>query len=93
MTAQVTMITGEAKHVLTIPLAAVEQNPRQQSTVRVLEQGHAKTRLVTLGLKDGLNVEVLHGLQEGEEIILGDSVSSGDATAKSEHMMPPPPGP
>lgn len=92
MTAQVTIITGEAKDVLLVPVAAIENNERQQATVRVLEQDRVINKIIQIGLKDSLNVQVISGLNEGEQVILGDSQSSA-ATSSSGQMMPPPPGP
>ncbi|NCB57405.1 MAG: efflux RND transporter periplasmic adaptor subunit [Gammaproteobacteria bacterium] len=90
MTAQVTIVSGEAKNVLLVPIAAVENNAQQQSTVRVLEQGKVISKTVQTGLKDNLNIQVISGLKENEQVILGDSQSSTDNTSNSGQMMPPP---
>lgn len=90
MTAQVTIVSGEAKNVLLVPIAAVENNAQQQSTVRVLEQGKVISKIIQTGLKDNLNIQVISGLKENEQVILGDSQSSTDNTSNSGQMMPPP---
>lgn len=93
MTAQVTIVSGEAKNVLLVPVAAVEEDgPDQRAMIRVLEHDRVVVKPIKLGLKDSLNAQVLSGLNEGENIILGDSNSS-PARADSGRMMPPPPGP
>jgi macrolide-specific efflux system membrane fusion protein len=92
MTAQVTIVSGEAKNVLLVPAAAIEDGPDQHAMIRVLEHDKVIVKPIEIGLKDSLNAQVLSGLNEGENIILGDSKSS-PAGADSGHMMPPPPGP
>ena len=90
MTAQVTIVFGEAKNVLLVPIAAVENNAQQQSTVRVLEQGKVISKIIQTGLKDSLNIQIISGLKENEQVILGDSQSSTDNAGNSGQMMPPP---
>ena len=90
MTAQVTIVFGEAKNVLLVPIAAVENNAQQQSTVRVLEQGKVISKIIQTGLKDSLNIQIISGLKEKEQVILGDSQSSTDNAGNSGQMMPPP---
>jgi len=57
------------RRVIAIPLAAVTERGQLQS-VFVAEHGTARTRLVTLGARVGDHVEVLSGLNEGEEVIV-----------------------
>lgn len=90
MTAQVTIVFGEAKNVLLVPIAAVENNAQQQSTVRVLEQGKVISKIIQTGLKDSLNIQIISGLKEKEQVILGDSQSSTDNAGNSGQMMPQP---
>ena len=92
MTAQVTIVTGEAKNVLLLPVTAIETD-HQHSVVRVLEQGKVVRKTILTGLKDSLNIQVISGLNEGEQIILGDSQSAAGTADNGGQMMPPPPGP
>jgi len=57
--------------VLSIPNRAIRalENP----TVLVLVDGQQEERQITLGLSDGINTEVLSGLEEGEEVVLPTS--------------------
>ena len=57
-----------ARQAVVIPIAAVTEQGQLQS-VMVVEQGAARTRLVTLGQKQGDTVEVLSGLQAGERVV------------------------
>ena len=68
-----------SRKVLTIPSACVIEHGQIQSVV-VAENGIARTRLVTLGAKNGDRVEVLSGLAAGEKVIVSPSKSAGDGT-------------
>lgn len=58
---------GEKK-ALAVPLSALVEQGQVQK-VYVAEQGSARSRLVTTGLRRGANVEVLSGLNAGEKVI------------------------
>ncbi len=78
MTANVTVNTGEADHALIIPLRAVRTDAQTGiKTVRILVNGIAKTKKVKLGLRgdEGL-IQVLHGLSEGDQVIVGQTGTS-----------------
>lgn len=70
MTANVTIITGDAKNALVIPLRAVHTDASGQKTVKTLVNNQPVSHTVTLGLHgdDGL-VEVASGLSAGEAVI------------------------
>lgn len=69
MTANVVIKTDSRDNALIIPSRAVRTNGDKQ--VRILENGQEKWVTVKLGMKgDEGKVEVLEGLQEGQEIIL-----------------------
>jgi macrolide-specific efflux system membrane fusion protein len=72
MTADVNFIVQEKKGVLTIPNYAVKG---QQDGVAVLkvfnkEKKAAEDRSVTLGISDGISVEVKEGLEEGDVVLV-----------------------
>jgi HlyD family secretion protein len=70
MTANVIIKTDSRDNILIIPSRAIRTNGEKQ--VRILENGQEKLVPIKLGMKgDEGKVEVLDGLQEGQEIILG----------------------
>jgi len=70
MTANVVIKTAEHPDVLIIPARAVRTNGAK--SVRILENGQEKSVEVKLGIKgDDGKVEVLEGLSEGQELIIG----------------------
>nr|WP_255253463.1 efflux RND transporter periplasmic adaptor subunit [Stenotrophomonas sp. CC120223-11] len=80
MTAQVRIVLGRAKGVLTIPSAALGARATDGSySVQVRgADGQPAPRRITTGLDDQINVEVRSGLQQGEQVVL---VQTGDAAA------------
>jgi multidrug efflux pump subunit AcrA (membrane-fusion protein) len=60
---------GVADNVLTVPITAVEGSAQTGNVYFVLPDGTTEVRPVTLGLNDGVNVEVKEGLAEGDLIL------------------------
>lgn len=83
MTAQVTVVLSEAKNVLTVPLSAL--GPRSQDgryPVRVIRGGgQIETVVVSLGINDSVNAEVVGELSEGDEIIIEDGTGKDVSSA------------
>ncbi len=69
MTARVSVLIGESKNVLAVPLAAVKQN-KGQSYVQVMKDGKPQNVTVQLGLASDDKVEVVSGLNDGDQILL-----------------------
>lgn len=78
MTATVDIITQKKDNILAVPLAAVttredqvQEGGKSKELVFVTEAGRSKLREVTTGISDFDNIEILEGLNEGEEVISG----------------------
>jgi macrolide-specific efflux system membrane fusion protein len=78
MTAQVTVVLREAKNVLSIPLTALGKRTADgRNPVRVLRRnGAIETVTIAAGVTDRVNVEVLDGLSEGDEVIIEEGAGS-----------------
>lgn len=77
MTTQVFFVAGQASQVLTVPLAALDDHGGQY-LARVLDaHGKVVQRQVRTGLSDRLRVQVLDGLSEGEQLLMGAPSASG----------------
>jgi multidrug efflux pump subunit AcrA (membrane-fusion protein) len=77
MSATAEVIIERRDDVLSIPnryIRGTLENPM----VVVLVDGQQEQKEITLGLSDGINTEVLSGLQEGEEVILPASQERPD---------------
>jgi macrolide-specific efflux system membrane fusion protein len=75
MTAQVSIVLGEAENVLAIPVTALGRRSRDGYEVRVLVAGVPETRRIRVGLSDKVSVEVIDGLSEGDVVIVGDGAA------------------
>jgi len=67
--AQITISAGIAENVLVVPVTAVLGAAESGVVYVVNEDGSTEERQVTLGLSDGINVEVTDGLEEGEIVL------------------------
>jgi multidrug efflux pump subunit AcrA (membrane-fusion protein) len=76
MTATVSIVTQEADNALIVPSAAISN-----SRVNVLRNGMVTPVPVQTGLTDGVNTQIVAGLQAGEQVVTG--VSSGTSGRSS----------
>jgi multidrug efflux pump subunit AcrA (membrane-fusion protein) len=67
--AQIVIAGGIAENVLVIPTTAVEGVAETGNVYLVLADGSTEVRPVTLGLNDGVMVQVVDGLDEGDVIL------------------------
>ncbi|WEL54033.1 efflux RND transporter periplasmic adaptor subunit [Pseudomonas kermanshahensis] len=78
MTTQVFFVAGQASQVLTVPLAALDDNNGLRLARVLNSKGEVEQRQVQTGLSDRLRVQVLDGLSEGERLVIGaPSISGG----------------
>ena len=79
MTLSVEVETGRRARALVLPLRALRtQTSGESATVLVADAGRAQARTVRLGLRSLSAVEVLEGMAEGDEVLLGGTVKAGD---------------
>jgi len=69
LTATIIISGGAAENVLIVPITAVEGIAETGNVYAVLDDGSTELRPVTLGLNDGINVEITGGLEEGDLIL------------------------
>ncbi|MCY7411793.1 MAG: efflux RND transporter periplasmic adaptor subunit [Salinibacterium sp.] len=69
LSAQLVLAGGVASDVLIVPTTAVEGSSQTGSVFFVLPDGSTEPREVTLGINDGINVEITGGLEEGDLIL------------------------
>ncbi|MDX7987557.1 macrolide transporter subunit MacA [Xenorhabdus sp. 12] len=74
MTAQVNIEVQSLHNVLMIPISALEKlvSPNQYE-VSVLQNGKKEKRIITTGIFNDINVQVISGLKENEHVITGSS--------------------
>jgi multidrug efflux pump subunit AcrA (membrane-fusion protein) len=69
LSANLVLAAGVAENVLTVPTTAVEGSAFTGNVYLVAANGSTKVRKVTLGLSDGVNVEIKDGLKKGDMIL------------------------
>lgn len=79
MTTQVFFVAGQASQVLTAPLAAFDEGKAEGLRLAqvVKRDGKIEQREVRTGLSDRLRVQILDGLAEGEQLVIGAPSASG----------------
>ncbi|MDK9695120.1 MAG: efflux RND transporter periplasmic adaptor subunit [Siculibacillus sp.] len=87
MTAQVKVILGEAKGVVTVPTAALSSAGGERVVEVVGANGATTRRKVVVGLDDKVRVEIRSGLAAGEKVVVGRRSSEAKTSS-----MPGPPG-
>jgi multidrug efflux pump subunit AcrA (membrane-fusion protein) len=77
MSATVRVLVGERENVLTVPAAAVQYDMSGQSVVYVrADNGDWLSAPVDLGMNDGILVEVLDGVDEGQTVRIPVSIEA-----------------
>ena len=69
MTADADIIVAERKNVLTLPRRSIRARANATISLQVVQGGQTATRNVRIGLVGDLNVEILSGLQEGDQVV------------------------
>lgn len=91
MTAQVSILLNQARQTLCIPVSALGEKLRgDRYRVRVLKDGQALERVIRTGISNNVQVQVLEGLRQGEQVVVGDSTTL--PTTETSGAMGPPPG-
>ncbi len=88
MTVQADIVVAEAQNALLAPLMAVRGESGAKK-VRVLEaDGRVESKTITTGISDGVRVEILGGLKEGEKVITGQ-LTKAEIEQQSRRGGPP----
>lgn len=79
MTAQVVFVTARAEDALAVPLIALKNDAKSGDYVaQVLNaKRQPESRQVRVGVRSRHQVQVLEGLQEGEQVVTGETTSDG----------------
>jgi HlyD family secretion protein len=82
LSASADIVTAEKKGVLAVPIASLvvrekpasdkdKKDAKEEEGVYLVENSRVKFQLVAKGITGGMNIEVLSGLKEGQEIVTG----------------------
>jgi RND family efflux transporter MFP subunit len=72
MYAETSLILSEKDGVLTVPIQAVQREESGASVLMVDREGRVEERPVTLGADGNDRVEILSGLSEGDQVVIGN---------------------
>jgi len=85
MSASVNIIIDVRQDILTVSNSAIKQQGERQY-VEVLKQGEISLQTVEIGISNDLSTEIVSGLEEGMEIIVGrNSVSAGTSSGQRNY--------
>jgi|WetSurMetagenome_2_1015567.scaffolds.fasta_scaffold48839_3 HlyD family secretion protein len=76
MSATVDIVTNQRKGVLLVPNRAIQEDDQGNPTVDVLVNDKTEPRLLKLGISDGVNTEVISGLNPGDIIVITRNAST-----------------
>lgn len=91
MTTEVNIVLADRKNVLLIPSTALDKADRDNRyAVRVEKpDGSVEVRRIKIGLNNKVNAEVLEGIKEGEEVVIGEAKAQS-SNQNSGRRGPPP---
>lgn len=94
MTTQVYIVQAEAKNALIIPAAALGEKDHAGRYAVKVEQGagQSATRQVKIGINTKVQAEVLDGLREGEQVVIGEKTAAVESTGSTSQRSGPPSG-
>jgi macrolide-specific efflux system membrane fusion protein len=82
MTAEVHIVLGEAKNVLTIPSAALTKVPGGGYSVQVVgADENISIRKVEVGFNNKISAEIRSGLKAGERVVTGEASMTKPSSA------------
>lgn len=92
MTATVHIVRSAARQALTIPAGALgPRGPDGQTQVQVVgPDGRPQPRRVKIGINNSVSAQVLDGLREGEQVVLGNAATATSANGGGPRRMGPP---
>lgn len=71
-TATAEVVVGDAHDAVLVPVSAVTLTGSDSGTVRVSKAGTVSTQEVTLGVRGATHIEVVEGLESGDQVVLSD---------------------
>lgn len=77
LTAVIDIIIMEVEDVLIIPSNAIKMSEDGKLIAEVISNGVIQERPIEIGRSDGKSVEILSGLEEGEEVIVQSTTATG----------------
>lgn len=90
MTARVDINTATRQQALVVPISTLKTDSRGSYVVLVLPDGTQENRYVETGIYSDEYVEILGGLEEGDEVLSTYTAKGTAGKSKNAHQGPPP---
>lgn len=93
MSAQVFFVHAAAKDAVLVPAAALAQGKGKGKgpTVLVMKDGEPIPRTVTVGVRNRVQAQIVTGLDEGEEVVIGQRLTEAKKAPSGQRSSMPPP--
>ncbi|MFH1539749.1 MAG: HlyD family efflux transporter periplasmic adaptor subunit [bacterium] len=88
MTANVKIIIAQKDDALMVPSEAVSRIKGKQTVSVVTGEGEPEEREVETGIGDGINIEIVSGLKEGEKVLARQNSLEGAWSRDASRRMP-----
>ena len=79
MTLSVEVKGTQKTQAFVLPFDAVRGSTTDTPTILTVHEGKAISRPVTIGLKAGNAIEIIHGIRDGEQVIISAAIAPGTA--------------
>lgn len=83
MSATANIITDRKQNVILVPTIAVETQ-NNQNVVKVMKNGKVSTVVVETGLASDSQIEIVSGVNEGDEVVVGSTTSSSQTSQSGQ---------
>lgn len=83
MTARVSIIAGESKNALTLPLAAIKTDKNGKYVAVMRENGQTENVQITTGIIADDKIEILSGLNEGDKVVILQAKPQGQSNGQT----------
>ncbi|MGE5476891.1 MAG: efflux RND transporter periplasmic adaptor subunit [Bacteroidales bacterium] len=91
MSAQVFFVHAAAKDAVLVPAAALAQGKGKAkgASVLVMKDGVPEPRAVSVGVRNRVQAQIVSGLEEGEEVVIGQRMAEAKKAVSGPGQMPP----
>lgn len=76
MSVTATIVVEEKKDILLVPINTIRREGSDRVVTVVLSDETRETRVVSLGMTDGSQIEIINGLKEGDQIVVRSAAAS-----------------
>ncbi|MBI2853001.1 MAG: HlyD family efflux transporter periplasmic adaptor subunit [Chloroflexi bacterium] len=87
LTVAVNIVVTQKTNVLMVPNRAISRQGGQ-TVVKVIKDGQIESRMVTIGINDFQNTEIVQGLSEGEKVVISQTATTSNSGTQTQGQQP-----